>query len=187
MSHDVERLLRSVRLRRPSASLDRRVLRELRRGGAQRWTAWMATASAVAATFAVVLATAAFMQSGQQPPSQAELADERAAPGYEADPHEVRHERMDTGREEDLRERGPGGDAFVPRDGHPLSSPPTSPVSEPVNGSPSINGATPVNGMAPVNGARWDQPGPPGELDRRGLEPFPAQRPAPPLPKPEQQ
>lgn len=174
MSHDTERLLRSLRLRRPSASLDRRVLRELRRNRSQRWTAWMATASAVAATIAMVLATAAFMQSGQQPPSQAELADERAAPpAHDDDRREVHRDRPDTGREASLGERGLGGDPAFPRDGHPLDRPLGSSASEPVNGS------------QPLNGSRHD--GRSIQPTQPRLEPAFPPRPQSGLPEPEQQ
>lgn len=63
MSREIEKMLRSLPLRRPSRELDDRVIRELRGGRSARWSGWLSAVSAAAAMLALGVSITAFVRT----------------------------------------------------------------------------------------------------------------------------
>jgi len=123
MSRDVEQMLRSLPLRRPSRRLNERVMRELRggrstQGMAGRWTGWVSGASAAAAVLALGLSIAAFMRP--LPPAQVPQGRTATEPslttteGRPASTEELGEEHAEQAAGRTVSEDAFNGEAFDP-------------------------------------------------------------------------
>lgn len=164
MSRDVEKMLRSMPLRRPSRRLNERVMGELRGAAPSgrmslRWAGWLSGASAAAAMLAVGLSVTALVRTAPTagPATPGSAADTGLTEGQATPGGEIRDGRAEVSG-------GPGGGGgarlrpeerlnSMPRfRGEFLRQPFEQPLGQPANErliQPRRGGTTPIN---PTNG-----------------------------------